>query len=96
MNLRLLAPTIMGMMMGLALTASPAMAKKKEPVAPAPTALPTGVNSDISYEPENVLLLDLSNGGRVAIRLMPQWAPNHVARGSELAEQATGQANQIH
>jgi peptidylprolyl isomerase len=87
MNLRLLVPTMMGMMMGLALTASPALAKKKEPVTAAPVALPTAIDTDITHEPENVLLLDLSNGGRVAIRLMPQWAPNHVARIKELTQQ---------
>lgn len=87
MNLRLLAPTMMGMMMGMALTASPAMAKKKEPVTLAPSALPVAVNTDVSFEPENVLLLDLSDGGRVAIRLMPQWAPTHIARIKELTKQ---------
>jgi peptidylprolyl isomerase len=87
MNLRLFVPTMMGMMMGLALTASPALAKKEEPVTPAPTALSTAVDGDLTHEPENVLLLDLSDGGRVAIRLMPQWAPTHVARIKELTQQ---------
>jgi peptidylprolyl isomerase len=69
------------LMLGLALAAAPAQAKKHEtPVTPTPSALPTVVDPDISHSPENVLLLDLSNGGRVAIRLMPQWAPNHVER----------------
>lgn len=87
MNLRLLVPTMMGMMMGLALTAAPALAKKKAPVTPAPVALPTAIDTDITHDPENVLLLDLSDGGRVAIRLMPQWAPTHVARIKELTQQ---------
>jgi len=87
MNLRLFVPTMMGMMMGLALTASPALAKKKEPVVAAPVTLSTAVDPDITHEPENVLLLDLSDGGRVAIRLMPQWAPAHVARIKELTQQ---------
>lgn len=58
--------------------------------APADTAgqgAYTPVNYDITQEPENVLLLDLSNGQRVAIRLMPQWAPEHVARVKQLAQQ---------
>ena len=38
------------------------------------------VDFDISHDPENILLLDLSNGKRVAIRLMPSWAPAHVER----------------
>jgi peptidylprolyl isomerase len=86
MTLRLM-PTMTGMMMGLALTASPALAKKKEPVTSAPVQLSTAVDTDMSHEPENVLLLDLSDGGRVAIRLMPQWAPTHVARIKELTQQ---------
>ncbi len=38
------------------------------------------VNFDMAVEPENILLLDLSNGQRVGIRLMPSWAPDHVER----------------
>jgi peptidylprolyl isomerase len=47
-------------------------------------ALPRLVNFDSSVDPENILFLDLSTGGRVTIRLMPGWAPNHVARIKEL------------
>ncbi|HEX8124599.1 MAG TPA: peptidylprolyl isomerase [Allosphingosinicella sp.] len=35
-------------------------------------------------DPENILLLDLSSGGRVAIQLRPDVAPGHVARIKEL------------
>ncbi len=45
------------------------------------------IDYDIASEPDNVLLLDLSNGQRVAIRLMPSWAPNHVERIKTLARQ---------
>jgi len=45
------------------------------------------VDPDISHDPDNVLLLDLSNGGRVAIRLMPQWAPHHVERIKTLTKE---------
>ena len=38
-------------------------------------------------EPENVLLLDLSTGGRVAIQLRPDVAPRHVERIKTLARQ---------
>ncbi len=38
------------------------------------------VDFDMTHDPENILLLDLSNGKRVAIRLMPTWAPLHVER----------------
>lgn len=45
------------------------------------------INYDLQEDPENVLLLDLSNGERVGIRLMPSWAPNHVERVKTLARQ---------
>ena len=45
------------------------------------------VSFDMAVEPENILLLDLSNGERVAIRLMPGWAPNHVERIKTLTRQ---------
>ena len=54
---------------------------------PAVSTLSSAVDPDASHDPENVLLLDLSNGGRVAIRLMPQWAPHHVERIKLLARQ---------
>lgn len=75
------------LMMGAALMALPATAKKPEPVTPAPTALPTFVDPDPTHDPDNVLLLDLSDGGRVAIRLMPAWAPHHVERIKTLVQQ---------
>ena len=45
------------------------------------------VNFNIGDDPENVWLLDLSNGERVAIRLMPEWAPSHVERIKTLTRQ---------
>jgi cyclophilin family peptidyl-prolyl cis-trans isomerase len=45
------------------------------------------VNFDVTADRENILLLDLSNGKRVAIRLMPNWAPNHVDRIKTLTRQ---------
>ena len=38
------------------------------------------VEFDQSVEPEDIWVLDLSNGERVKIRLMEEWAPNHVER----------------
>lgn len=65
--------------LSLALLAAPAVAKDAPPpVVPKP--LPTVVNADPSVDPDNVLYLYLSNGGKVTIRLMPEWAPNHVER----------------
>lgn len=75
------------LLMGAALVATPAVAKKKEPVTPAPAALPATVDMNPEHEPDNVLVLDLSNGGRVLIRLMPDWAPNHVERIKTLTQQ---------
>ncbi|MWV28110.1 peptidylprolyl isomerase [Aurantiacibacter rhizosphaerae] len=46
----------------------------------AATQIPVKVNFDMTQDRDNILLLDLSTGERVAIRLMPQWAPNHVER----------------
>lgn len=84
MNRRLIASIVLG----LSLAASPAFAKKGEAVKPAAApALNPVVSTDVSVDPENILVLDLSNGGRVLIRLMPQWAPNHVERVKTLAKQ---------
>jgi peptidylprolyl isomerase len=73
--------------LGLSLAVSPALAKKAPPPVAAPITLPTVVNPDPSVEPENIVYLDLSNGGRVALRLMPAWAPNHVERIKTLVHQ---------
>lgn len=71
----------------LALIAVPAAAKDKTPPAPAKPQLPTVVDPNPTVHPENVLYLTLSNGGRVTIRLMPEWAPNHVERIKTLVSQ---------
>lgn len=79
-----------------ALAAAPAqaLAKRKDAAAEAsaPAEAPnlgayTPVNYDLTQDRENILVLDLSNGQRVQIRLMPQWAPEHVARVKTLASQ---------
>ena len=77
--------SFLALIAGAVLVASPAVAKSKTPVAPPSPALPTVVDPDPAHSPEDVLLLDLSNGGTVAIRLMPQWAPAHVERIKLLA-----------
>ena len=64
----------------------PAAAKNAPPPVPA-TTLPTVVNPDPAIDPQNVVFLDLSNGGRVTIRLMPEWAPGHVERIKTLVAQ---------
>jgi len=81
-------PMLAAAMIGLALIAFPAEAKKKkEPLTPPPAPIDMTINTDVTLAPENVLYLDLSNGGRVAIRLKPDWAPGHVERIRTLASQ---------
>ncbi|QIQ88116.1 peptidylprolyl isomerase [Erythrobacter sp.] len=62
-------------------------AKEREEVAPAGPRLYEKVNYDMNEDRENIWLLDLSNGERVAIRLMPDWAPKHVERIKTLTRQ---------
>lgn len=45
------------------------------------------INYNAAEDRENILVLDLSNGKRVQIRLMPSWAPNHVERIKTLSRQ---------
>lgn len=72
---------------GLSLLTTPAFAKNKAPVAPPTPMLSAIVDPDASHDPQNILVLDLSNGGRVLIRMMPQWAPAHVERIKTLVAQ---------
>ncbi len=57
-------------------------AEKPEADEAAPAALRTyaPINYDPAVEPENIWVLDLSNGERVRIRLQADWAPGHVER----------------
>lgn len=64
-----------------------AAAEAAAPADPAALGAYTPVNYDLTQDRENILVLDLSNGQRVQIRLMPQWAPEHVARVKALAGQ---------
>ena len=67
------------------------MAKPKPaPVAPPAPQLNPYIDTDPGHDPDNVLVLDLSNGGRVLIRLMPSWAPGHVERIKTLTKQGFG------
>ncbi|MBB3033000.1 peptidylprolyl isomerase [Alteriqipengyuania lutimaris] len=77
-----------------AMAATPAFAQDveetlEEAATPAPRAAATYAQIDYSLQAdrENILLLDLSTGRRVAIRLMPDWAPNHVERIKTLTRQ---------
>ena len=55
--------------------------------APLDTRTYPNVSFDQSVEPENIWVLDLSNGERVKIRLMDEWAPAHVERIKTLTAQ---------
>jgi peptidylprolyl isomerase len=67
---------------------APALAQDAAaPATPAPAPLSAVVDMDPSHDPQNVLVLDLSNGGRVLIRLMPSWAPGHIERIKTLTAQ---------
>jgi peptidylprolyl isomerase len=55
--------------------------------APAQQPIPLSANGDVTQDRDNILFLDLSNGKRVTIRLMPEWAPKHVERIKTLTRQ---------
>jgi len=86
--------TILGTFAALSLATVPSIAfaqalenkEDQEVVSAAPRTF-TGINYDKAEDRENVWVLDLSNGERVAIRLMPQWAPEHVERVKTLTRQ---------
>ena len=73
-------------MAGLALGAG-GTAIARDAAEPAKPQLSPVVDIDPASDPANVLNLDLSNGGRVVIRLVPGWAPNHVERIKTLVGQ---------
>ena len=51
-----------------------------EDATPAPARTYPSINFDPAVEPDDVWVLDLSNGERVKIRLAEEWAPAHVER----------------
>ncbi len=86
MRFRLLA----SLALGAAIVAAPAHAQQKGAKAEvkpfkvdrvvSSNTISYAIDADESHDPENILVLYLSNGGRVAIRLMPKWAPHHIER----------------
>ena len=83
MKTRLIAAALLGM----SLLSAPLAAQQKEAAAAAPAPLSAYVDPDPARDPDNILVLDLSNGGRVMIRMMPSWAPGHVERIKLLTRQ---------
>ncbi|MFN3371256.1 MAG: peptidylprolyl isomerase [Sphingomonadaceae bacterium] len=75
---------IRALLAALLLVAGPALAQLPHEAAPPPQAPPgTQVIASPSLpaaDPENILYLDLSTGGRVTILLRPDVAPAHVER----------------
>lgn len=57
-----------------------ALAQDDEDAPPPAPRTYAPVNFNIEEDRDNIWFLDLSNGERVAIRLMPDWAPGHVER----------------
>ncbi|MCK0128483.1 peptidylprolyl isomerase [Erythrobacter sp. F6033] len=78
----------LGALAALSLFAAPtaAFAQDDEEVVAAPRTF-SPIIYDATVNPENVWVLDLSNGERVKVRLMPEWAPNHVERIKTLTSQ---------
>ena len=87
--MRLMLKTLCSAAALIALAASPSMAQDIEAETPAPRLMSSYATIDYSLQSdrENILFLDLSNGERVAIRLMPDWAPDHVERIKRLTRQ---------
>jgi cyclophilin family peptidyl-prolyl cis-trans isomerase len=83
--------TSLALAAALTIAATPFAAQAQDETATAEAAADTRVftpvNFNVNEDLENILLLDLSNGERVAIRLKPDWAPNHVERIKTLTRQ---------
>ncbi len=74
----------------------PAMPAAAQDQAEAQRRIYAPIDYDTAADLENILYLDLSNGQRVAVRLMEDWAPNHVARIKTLARQGFYDGNVFH
>ena len=62
-------------------------AQAEQAVAAPNQAYPLSVDFNQNEDLDDILYLDLSTGERVAIRLMPQWAPHTVERIKALTHQ---------
>lgn len=72
--------------LAFSIAATPSLASAQDAAAAEPRFFQR-VNFNAQEDLENILLLDLSNGKRVTIRLMPSWAPNHIERVKHLARE---------
>ncbi|MEP0390810.1 MAG: peptidylprolyl isomerase [Erythrobacter sp.] len=73
--------------LGLLAFSSQTFAQEEEAPATTDTRLFPPISFDQTEKPENVWVIDLSNGERVKIRLMEEWAPKHVERIKTLTRQ---------
>jgi peptidylprolyl isomerase len=73
----------------MAMVAAPVFAQEAAPApsSPAPAASPAMTPEQYLNNPEFMLALDLSSGGRVIVQLRPDMAPQHVERLRTLARQ---------
>lgn len=78
--------TLLAAAASLAAIATPTVALAQDEAPTTQRSYPP-VNFNKAEDTENVWVLDLSNGERVAVRLMPQWAPSHVERIKTLTRQ---------
>ena len=92
--IRSLVTAALAMTLSLTSTAAPAEEAPlsaaeavEQPAQPEQRQLRIAVDTDLTSDLENLLYLDLSNGERVAIRLMSDWAPEHVERIKTLTRQ---------
>jgi peptidylprolyl isomerase len=76
---------LLAFLAGASLAFSAAAQEAEEAAPQAPRRIPIAANFNVNEDLENILLLDLSNGKRVTIRLVPEWAPSHVERVKTLA-----------
>lgn len=70
----------------IAAFSAPAIAIAQDAEAAGPRTY-ASINYNLAQDRDNIWVLDLSNGQRISIRLMPDWAPNHVDRIKTLTRQ---------
>lgn len=83
MRLKSIAVLLLALLFAVPLAAK----TPKPPKAPKAPATPAAVVTEPAPDPENMWLLDLSDGGRVTIQLRPDVAPQHVERIKMLTRQ---------
>lgn len=83
----ILALSLIAGPMSLSAQTTPPPATSPAATSPAPTNVPAIVPAEYANNPEYMLAIDLSTGGRVVVQLRPDAAPQHVERVKQLARQ---------